>query len=155
MKLSAKSRYAIRAMFYIVLNVRDGNHISLKEISENENISIKYLEQIFTGLRKEGIVKSIKGSYGGYVLGIEKKELTIGKIIRAVEGNIYSINADEKKEYGQNSIEYYMITKFWEQLDNMINGYMDEKTLEVMTKDYVETTGQSEDDLYTYRNSYI
>lgn len=155
MKLSAKSRYAIRAVVFIGLNASEKNHVSLKEISEKEDISIKYLEQIFTALKKEGIVNSIKGSYGGYVLAEEKREITIGRIIRAVEGSIQSVEAHEKNHMKKHSIEYYMISKFWEPLDIVVNNYLNSKNLEDIIKEYSEINGKTDDELYLYRSSYI
>lgn len=155
MKLSAKSRYAIRAMIYLAMHNRDGQHISLKEISEKEDISIKYLEQIFTVLRKENMVKSIKGSYGGYSLACDRNKITIGGIVRAVEGEIYSISSEEKKDYPNNSIEYFMIENFWEELDKSVNTYLDKKNLEEIVKEFEKVNGKPEETMYAYRNSYF
>ena len=148
MKISAKARYAIRSMIYLTINLKSGEHISLKEISEKESISIKYLEQIFTALRKEGLVKSIKGSYGGYILAKQPEEITIGEVIRTIEGEMYTVSGSEKNEFSPESIEYYMITKYWEELNILVNTYFDKKNLAEMVKDYTDNVAKNQGMFY-------
>jgi Rrf2 family iron-sulfur cluster assembly transcriptional regulator len=82
MILTTKGRYAVMAMIEIADNEKNCP-TSLSSISEKQNISLSYLEQIFTNLKKSGIVKSVKGPGGGYVLGKDAKLTTIAEIINA------------------------------------------------------------------------
>lgn len=87
MKLSTKGRYGVKAMVELAINY--GNQpISIKTISERQNISEYYLEQLFSPLRKADLIKSIRGAQGGYVLSKDPKEITIAQIISVLEGPI-------------------------------------------------------------------
>jgi Rrf2 family iron-sulfur cluster assembly transcriptional regulator len=86
MKLSTKSRYAVTALFDIASN--GDEPVSAKAISGRQGISVAFLEQIFKGLRKNGILKTQKGPSGGYMLNKLAAQISIGEIIRAVDGPI-------------------------------------------------------------------
>lgn len=91
MRVTTKGRYALRVMLYIALH----DHMRLlntKEISENLNISVKYLEQILSSLSKAGFVRSIRGPKGGYVLAKAPEEYTVGAILRQTEGDLAPIS---------------------------------------------------------------
>ncbi len=85
MRLSTKGRYAVMAMTDLALNGRDGRPISLSEISERQQISLSYLEQLFARLRKAGLVKSARGPGGGYSLARASKALFVSEIVLAVD----------------------------------------------------------------------
>ena len=84
MRLTTKGQYAVRALVMLVLT-GEGKPVNLKRISEHEGISLHYLEQLFSKLRKGEIVKSIKGPGGGYVLAREPEEISIGEVIEMVD----------------------------------------------------------------------
>ena len=84
MKFSTKSRYALRLMAELA-RYAPGTTVSLKEISERQNLSLKYLEQIVTPLARVGLVKSERGSQGGYRLTKAPADYTAGEILRAIE----------------------------------------------------------------------
>ena len=86
MKFSTKSRYALRLMAELA-RYAPGTTVSLKEISERQNLSLKYLEQIVTPLARVGLVKSERGSQGGYRLTKAPADYTAGEILRAIEGS--------------------------------------------------------------------
>ncbi|NLZ53688.1 MAG: Rrf2 family transcriptional regulator [Thermoanaerobacteraceae bacterium] len=87
MKLSTKGRYGLRAMYDLALNY--GNEpISLKSIAQRQEISEYYLEQLMAILKKAGLVQSIRGAYGGYLLTRKPSEITVGDVLRALEGPI-------------------------------------------------------------------
>ena len=98
MKISTKGRYGLRALIDLAINI-DSENVSIKTISERQNISERYLEQIFSLLRKGGIIVGRKGAQGGYILGKNPSELTISEILKVLEGeNIFiDINEEEKK----------------------------------------------------------
>lgn len=84
MKLSKKSRYGITALIDLSINSKSG-HVSLSSIAERNDISPQYLEQVFAGLRRYGIVKSIKGAQGGYLLNKPAEKIAVGEIIEALD----------------------------------------------------------------------
>lgn len=90
MKITARGQYATRAMLQIALN-EDQWPLSLHEISMSESISVQYLEQIFRDLRKAGLVEGIRGAHGGYLLKRKAEQISVGDIIRSVEGPIMPV----------------------------------------------------------------
>lgn len=84
MKLTSKSRYAVTAMLDVALNAKE-SPVSLADISERQEISLSYLEQIFSKLRGSGLVNSVRGPGGGYRLGLDVEEISIAMIISAVD----------------------------------------------------------------------
>lgn len=84
MRLSTKGRYAVTAMLDLALNGTDGP-VTLADISENQGISLSYLEQLFAALRNKGLVRGVRGPGGGYYLGRESAEISIADIICAVD----------------------------------------------------------------------
>ncbi|MBI3754189.1 MAG: Rrf2 family transcriptional regulator [Deltaproteobacteria bacterium] len=87
MRLSTKGQYAVRAMVSLVCHT-NGGPITLKEISDSEDISLPYLEQLFVKLRKGNIVKSVRGPGGGYVLARPAGEIKVGEVITVVEESL-------------------------------------------------------------------
>ena len=87
MKLSTKGQYGLKAMYDLALNY-GSEPISLKSIAERQEISEYYLEQLMAILRKAGLVRSVRGAYGGYMLTRDPSEITVGDVLRALEGPI-------------------------------------------------------------------
>ena len=87
MKISTKGRYALRLMLDLAIN-NTGEFIPLKNVSERQDISVKYLEQIITVLVKAGFVKGLRGSRGGYKLAKKPEDYTVGMILRLTEGSL-------------------------------------------------------------------
>ena len=92
MMVSTKGRYALRIMADLAEN-QEGGPVSLKDIAERENIGIKYLEIIVSSLNKNGLLKSVRGKNGGYMLNREPKEYTIASILNAAEGSLAPVGA--------------------------------------------------------------
>ena len=88
MKFSKKSRYGVAALIDLAVNSKNG-HVALGSIAERNEISPQYLEQVFASLRRAGIVKSVKGSQGGYLLKYPSSSITVASIIQALEGTYY------------------------------------------------------------------
>ncbi|MBE0363113.1 Rrf2 family transcriptional regulator, iron-sulfur cluster assembly transcription factor [Pseudoalteromonas ulvae UL12] len=87
MKLTSKGRYAVTALLDVALHTNVGP-VCLAEISERQEISLSYLEQLFARLRKQGLVRSIRGPGGGYLLGKEASEISVGDVISAVDESV-------------------------------------------------------------------
>ena len=94
MKISTKGRYALLIMIYLAKNYDNNTYITLKEISENESISLKYLEKIIALLTKAKLVETLRGAQGGYRLIKKPEEYTILEIIKASEGPIKTVSCD-------------------------------------------------------------
>lgn len=88
MKLSTKGRYAVMAMVDIAANIEEGKNISLQTISDRNNISVSYLEQLFIKLRQNKLVQSVKGPKGGYRLTKAPSEIFVSDIVKAVDEKI-------------------------------------------------------------------
>ena len=132
MKISTKGRYALRVMIDLAMN-NNGKYISIKEISARQQISNKYLEQIISLLNKAGYLETARGNSGGYKLAKKPNEYKVGDILRATEGElapIYCLTEDGECERQKNCRTY----SFWKGLDNVINEYIDSKTLEDLIK---------------------
>ena len=132
MKISTKGRYALRVMIDLAIH-DNGKYISLKEISERQEISNKYLEQISALLNKAGYLETARGNMGGYKLSRMPKEYKVGDILRATEGDLAPIYCltDDGECNRQKGCKTY---SFWKGLDDVINKYIDSKTLEDLIK---------------------
>ena len=115
MKFSTKSRYALRLMAELA-RYAPGTTVPLKEISERQNLSLKYLEQIVTPLARVGLVKSERGSQGGYRLTKAPADYTAGEILRAIEGSVAPIPC------------------LGSETNEVINQYIDSVTLEQLAR---------------------
>ena len=131
MKISTKGRYALRVMIDLAVNDK-GDYVSLKDISNRQEVSLKYLEQIMAMLNKAGYVKSTRGNNGGYRLVKLPEEYKVGDILRKTEGDLAPIACVNGEECGKR--ENCKTFKFWQGLDNVINEYVDSKTLADLIK---------------------
>ena len=129
MKISTKGRYALRIMIELA-SVEDGKYISTKTISEHQNISEKYLEQIISLLNRAGMVKSTRGAMGGYKLIKQPCEYTVGMVLRSVEGNLAPVSCleDEKNKCPRSNdcISLYV----WEKIYAAVNDVVDNITIQ-------------------------
>lgn len=132
MKISTKGRYALRVMIDLAEN-SNGNYIPLRDIATRQGISNKYLEQIISLLTKAKYLETARGNTGGYKLAREPKEYVIGDILRATEGElapIYCLTEGGECDRKKGCKTY----SFWKGLDDVINEYIDSKTLEDLLK---------------------
>ncbi|HWQ43877.1 MAG TPA: Rrf2 family transcriptional regulator [Desulfosporosinus sp.] len=135
MKLSTKGRYGVKAMFDLAQHMGEGP-TSLRSIAERQDISEHYLEQLVSGLRKAGLVKSVRGAQGGYVLGREPSKIKVGDIIRVLEGPIAPVDcvSEESPEFCAKS-EFCVTRNIWEKVRDSIADVLDSITLENMLED--------------------
>lgn len=132
MKISTKGRYGLRALMDLAINIESEN-VSIKTISERQNISERYLEQIFSLLRKGGIIVGRKGAQGGYILGKNPSELAISEILKVLEGENIFIDINDEEE---NEIEAFINKNLWKEINEIINKYFSSLTLEDLVNDY-------------------
>ena len=130
MKLSSKGRYAVMALTDLAkFNLKDP--VSLRDISLRQGISLVYLEQLFLKLKKNKIVKSIRGKNGGYVLNKKASEVKISEILLAVDEKIKTVGCKKHLKQGCNGRSSKCITHdFWDELENYINDFFKKKNLE-------------------------
>jgi len=126
-KISTKGRYALRLMLDLALN-NTGEYIKIKNISERQEISEKYLEQIVTVLSKAGYVKSVRGAQGGYKLAYPPEKYTVGMILRLTEGSLAPVACLED-ETECNRIDECITIEVWKKLDTAIKDVVDNITL--------------------------
>ena len=117
MKISTKGRYGIKALIDLVMN-SENESVTLKTISKRQNISERYLEQIFSALRKSGIIIGRKGAQGGYTLAKDPKEITISEILRVLEGE--SLLVDISND-GVDELESFINENRWKGINDKIN----------------------------------
>ena len=127
MKFSTRDRYALRLM--VELANRPNDLIPLKDISDKQRISLKYLEQIVTPLAKAGLVSSVRGAQGGYRLARPAGVITSGEILRAVEGELTAIPCLASTVDCPHRSQCHTLD-FWSGLNDLINKYVDGITLE-------------------------
>lgn len=141
MKISTKGRYGLRAMVDLAV-YSAGDHISLKSIAERQNISEGYLEQVFSTLRKAGLITSIKGSQGGYALADDPSAITVGAVLRALEGNLSVIDEKSLAEKTNDRIEDCIREKVWSTINHSINSVVDSISLEQLVNEYKKMVNQ-------------
>lgn len=140
MKISTKGRYGLRAMVDLAA-FSNGDHVSLSSIAERQNISINYLEQVFATLRKAGLVKSIKGAQGGYILADNPANMKVGTILRTLEGELSVIDGEESDSSRQNAIQTCLKSALWDKMNHCLNDLVDAITLEDLVHDYKKLNG--------------
>ncbi len=124
MKLSTRGRYAVMAMVDLARH-SNGQPVSLAEIAEREEISLSYLEQLFAKLRRSGLVKSVRGPGGGYLLAHDRDETPIADIIAAVDEPIHAVRCAPGDAIGCRSDRSRCLTHdLWEELSNQIRFYL-------------------------------
>ena len=134
MRLTTKSRYAVMALADIA-NFKENKPISLRDISLRQNISLLYLEQIFLKLKKNNIVKSIRGINGGYVLIKYPKQIKLSEIILALDEKVKTVECDKNSKKGCNGRSAKCIThNLWDELDIHINTFFENKNLEDLNR---------------------
>ena len=139
MKLTTKGRYAVMALADLA-NFSDQNPVSLRDISLRQGISLYYLEQIFSKLKKDDIVKSIRGKNGGYILAKEPAQIKLSNIFSAVDEKVKTLLCKRESKKGCNNKSTKCITHYlWDDLEMHINDFFDKKNLGDLLKNNLET----------------
>lgn len=144
MKVSTKGRYGLRAMIDLAVN-STGEQVPLNSIADRQNVSVNYLEQVFSTLRKAGLVKSVKGAQGGYILADMPSKIRVGDVLRVLEGELSIM--DHVSTSGKESMEYtmdvYLREQVWRRVDEKINSVVDAITLEDLIHEYIRMNEDS------------
>ena len=118
MKLSTKGRYGLRALIDLAL-YSDQEAVSIQSISTRQHISDSYLEQLMRKLKKEGLVCSIRGAQGGYRLARPAEKISVGDVLRALEGSIEAVSCGEGNEHCQG--EDLCVARYvWQEINKSI-----------------------------------
>ena len=130
MKLSSRTEYAVRAMAELA-EMHGGGPVSLREIAARQDIPEKYLEQLFRQLRKAGLIKGVRGAQGGYSLAGRPSDVTVGDIMRAVDGPIAvcSCAAEGERDDDCERKSHCAAHPVWARLQNGIVSILDSTTL--------------------------
>jgi len=128
MRISTKGRYALRLMLDLAIH-DNGEPVRMKDISERQNISNKYLEQIISTLVKAGAVKGFRGPQGGYRLAKKPEQYTVGMILRLMEGSLSPVACLDDEENMCSREKDCVTLVLWKKLDEAIKGVVDTVTL--------------------------
>ena len=138
MKLNTRGRYAVMALADMA-NFNRQNPVSLRDISLRQNISLVYLEQIFSKLKKSNIVKSIRGTNGGYILTKDPEKIKLSNIFLAVDEKVKTLQCKKESKKGCNGKLTKCIThNLWDDLEMYINDFFDKKNLGDLLKNNLE-----------------
>ncbi|HLR52031.1 MAG TPA: Rrf2 family transcriptional regulator [Candidatus Avamphibacillus sp.] len=137
MKISTKGRYGLTIMIELARNYGKGP-LPLKTIARNNNLSEHYLEQLASPLRNAGLVKSIRGAYGGYILPKEPNNITTGDVIRVLEGPITPVEGIEEEEPAKQEL--------WMRVRDAVKNVLDSTTLE----DLIRHDNQKQQESYMF-----
>ena len=129
MKFSTKSRYALRLMAELA-RYAPGTTVPLKEISERQNLSLKYLEQIVSVLVRANYLRSIRGPQGGYRLTKRPEEYVVGDILRLTEGSLSPVECLSTDRNDCPRADSCVTLRIWKELDEAIRSVVDKYTLE-------------------------
>ena len=135
MKLTSKGRYAVMALVDLA-RFNSINPVSLRDISLRQGISLDYLEQIFSKLRKNEIVQSVRGNQGGYILNKKAKEIKLTNIFEAVNEKVKTVQCKKDSKRGCTGKTSKCVThNLWDELENHINNFFEKKSLEDLVRE--------------------
>ena len=135
MKVSTKGRYALRMMIDIAENSAGNTRVPIKDISERQGISVKYLEQIVAQLTRAGLLRSVRGMGGGYSLAKSPEQYTAGEILRSLEGRLTPVACLEEDVSRCEQVDVCRTHDFWEGLYKVIDDYVNGATLKDLMKE--------------------
>lgn len=133
MKVSTKGRYGLRALVDMTANM-EGEPVTLASVANRQHISLNYLEQVFQTLRKAGIVMSVKGSNGGYLLKKPAGEITVKEILEVLEGAFSITDRDSKGQ--QDSLQRAIQSLVWDEIDARVDALLEKRTLKQLVNEY-------------------
>jgi len=140
MKITYKGDYALKALFQLALKYNEGGVVSITEIATPGDMPTKFLEQILLTLSKGGFVKSKRGIKGGFLLARHPKDITVGEVIRFIEGPIEPISCISEEHYkGCKDMTCCIFRDVWKEVGNAISVVVDTLTFEELLLRYKES----------------
>jgi Rrf2 family transcriptional regulator, cysteine metabolism repressor len=129
MKISTKGRYGLEALLDMAIH-SDGTHMNIKSIADRQGIPEKYLEQIFSTLKKNGIIISVRGAQGGYLLAESPDKITVRQILNALEGPLSPVACVvEGQETDCKRYDFCVTRTFWRSMMEELNRVTDAVSL--------------------------
>ena len=141
MRLSTKGRYGARVMLELALNYGKGP-VFLKDIAKNQEISEGYLEHILPPLKMAGLVNSSRGSRGGYALAKPSSQITLGQVVKAVEGDLAIVDCITEPKVC-NRLKYCVTREIWQDLSQKITSMLDSISLQDLANRQLKKQGNS------------
>lgn len=142
MKLSTRTRYAVRAIIELALNA-EKKPLQLKIIAQRQDISVKYLEQLMAVLRSAGFVRSVRGSKGGYVLAKPMEQIKLNEVMHSLEGPVTTVECVEDENYC-NKVADCAARKVWIKVERAVEDVLQS----ISIKDLVEEAKNTENTYY-------
>ena len=139
MKISTRSRYGMRAILELAISYGHGP-LQLKVIAQHQDISVKYLEQIIALLKSGGLVRSVRGAKGGYILAKEPNQIKLSDVFDCLEGPVNTVDCVENQDYCAKAADC-LARKVWAQIQGAINNILQSVTLQ----DLVEKAKNKQD----------
>lgn len=136
MKFSKKSRYGITALIDLAVYSKSG-HVALSSIAQRNRISVQYLEQVFGSLRRAGIVQSVKGPQGGYLLGDSPERITAASIIEALEGSYRLPDEISSGDPSENAEAYAIQRRIVDEVNRQLDQVLQSVTLADLEREYM------------------
>lgn len=139
MKVSTRGRYGLKAMVDLAAHSSKDCCVSLKSIAERQGLSEHYLEQLMAVLKKAGFVKSIRGAQGGYILSKDSSEISVGDLLRVLEGPLNLVDClseNENKSCGYGDCHNCVTKTVWGKISDVIAEAADSITLDKLVSDY-------------------
>jgi len=144
MKVSTKGRYGLRVLADLAVHQGEGP-IPVNILAQRQALSPLYLEQVFSALKKAGLVRSVKGPRGGYMLGASPSALTLGDILRVLEGGLAVVD-DSGLGAGDPALARCLKTQVWDVLNQAVSRLADETTLADLAADYKKSRAPADGD---------
>ena len=146
MKLSTKGRYGLRALIDLAVHEKE-DAVSIQSIADRQGISVSYLEQLVRKLKQSGLVQSVRGAGGGYRLAREADEISVGDILRSLEGNLDAVTCSGFEEHSGCEGSEICVTKFvWKKINDAISQTVDGIMLSELVEEsraMIEKSGSS------------
>lgn len=154
MRLTSKGRYAVTAMLDVALHSKEGP-VPLADISERQGISLSYLEQLFSRLRKNGLVSSVRGPGGGYLLGKYANEIAVGAVISAVDESVDATRCQGRE--GCQGGDRCLTHTLWRDLSDRITDFLNNITLDEMVnnQEVLDVADRQDADIRSTANGRI
>jgi len=128
MKISTRTRYGMRAILELAVAYGAGP-LQIKTIAQKQDISIKYLEQLIAIIKSSGLVRSIRGPHGGYVLAKQPQDIRLSEIFKALEGSVFTVECVENKEVCEQYADC-VTRRLWIEVNEAILNVLENKTLQ-------------------------
>jgi Rrf2 family protein len=133
MRVSTKGRYSLEAILYMAL-LPEGEYVSTRSIAGETGISDGYLEQLFIPLRRAGIIRGVRGPQGGYCLGKPRKDISVGDVLRIMEGSLEPVNCLKSRLCP--AAKKCNSRRIWDELYGEISACVDAISLEDLVEAY-------------------